>query len=199
MIRSRLGDFDGPLPRRIVLTGAPCAGKSSVIRMLQETRSDIQVLPELASLLIKDCGFMPQRSDCEGLFERTVYLWQVAAEEAATITAMCSHKTTVVFDRGRLDPAAFMVDKIDGFLSIVPANFDEEMAQYDKVIQLGLAPEHVFQAMRTNNPARVHDYQESFRYDVALRSVWRHHPNYVYINDRPTWVEKLAAVMKEIG
>lgn len=199
MIRARLSDFEGPLPRRIVLTGAPCAGKSSVIRTLQDTRSDIQVLPELASFLIKDCGFMPQRSDCEGLFERTVYLWQVAAEEAATVTAMCQNKTTVVFDRGRLDPAAFMVDKIDGFLSIVPANFDEELAQYNKVIQLGLAPEQVFQAMRTNNPARVHDYQDSLRYDAALRDVWRHHPNYVYINDRPTWAEKLEAVMREIG
>lgn len=180
---------------KIVLTGAPCAGKSSVIRVLQETRADVQVVPEIASLLIKDCGFLPQLPGCETLFSLTAYRWQVAAEEAAIVTAQHKGKTKVVFDRGRLDPTAF----IDNGLQALALDLDYELAQYDKVIQLGLAPEHVFQAMKTNNPARVHDFNQSVYYDGKLRDVWRHHPNFVYINDRPSWAEKLEAVMREIG
>ena len=178
-------------PRRVVLTGAPCSGKSTAL----ESFRDIAIVgPEVASIIIRTCKFMPTY---DGPFERLIYRWQVALEDYVISEAIDQQVPLVVFDRGRLDPAGFIFDGLQGFQEACDIDLETEYAAYDKVIQLAVPTEEVYAQCRANNPARIHDYAESCKYDESLRKAWEGHPNFVYVDNGGSWDDKLSRVIRE--
>lgn len=184
--------------RVVVLTGAPCSGKSTTIEHLKHARPNIQTQPELASLLIHSCGFTPKREDCVGLFEKTLYSWQIATEDFSKTIARLDRRDALIFDRGCLDPAAFLPGGADQFFRLVRTNESRVYNRYDRVIQLAPVSEALYADKCRNNPARVHSFEEALESDQKLTAVWSNHPGYVYVPDALTWDEKLALIMAEI-
>lgn len=86
------------LPPWFVITGAPCAGKTSTIDLLASTKPDWQIVPEAAQILIE----RGERGDCESEFSKKVLELKLRYENAL------DKQMVVVFDRGIPDTLAYL-------------------------------------------------------------------------------------------
>jgi len=94
--------------RKLVLTGGPCSGKSSILQSLaQDERLSqvIEVVPEVATLLLEGGWPVPGRdvtwTPCWQVnFQRAIVAVQPALEEVVALKAQTNHKQFLVCDRG---------------------------------------------------------------------------------------------------
>lgn len=96
---------------KIVLTGGPCSGKSTLMREI-ETKYGycVHCVPEVATILISQVGIHPDANDEKhnARFQKILYRVQRSFEEAAELQALKDGKKVIVVDRGTLDVVAFM-------------------------------------------------------------------------------------------
>jgi predicted ATPase len=98
--------------KKIVLTGGPCAGKTTVVEALRkEFAAQILVVPEVATMLLSS-GFPVPGKDLQWslewqvAFESAVLPIQIQLERAYELKAAENGTPVLVCDRGRLDVAA---------------------------------------------------------------------------------------------
>src|SRR5579862_2997894 len=99
--------------RKIVLTGGPCAGKTTLTQVISRVfHQDIVVVPEAASLLFT--GGFPRWAEPEArrATQRTIYHVQSGLEAAY---ASKYPDKILVLDRGTIDGAAYWTDGTDDF------------------------------------------------------------------------------------
>lgn len=183
-----------PLPR-IVLTGGPCSGKSSIIELLRAIRGDVlHCVPEVASIVIAQVGVTPPL-DHRGnrLFNRTVCQVQKGFELVAELEARRTGKLATVLDRGLVDNAVYIHDGVAGLENILRTHRGYEYADYDAVICLAVPPREIFEEKKRNNPARKETYEEALALGAKIEEVWREHPHFHLIN-ADSWDEKVALV-----
>lgn len=181
----------------VVLTGGPCAGKSSIIRMLQDDRR-VHCVPEVASIIMGQVGVTPDVIE-EGLFQRTMYRVQRAFEVAANRQAKKLGRSIVVLDRGTLDSAAFMSTGLSGFERACGTTRDAENSAYDAIVLLGVLGEDDYGVHRTSNPVRRETWEQSVAIQSRLLDIWGTHPNLVIVPSSSTLEQKYEAVRRVIG
>jgi len=107
---------------RIVLTGGPCAGKSSALSHLCKAATaegfDVLTAPETATLFF-NCGWkfpspgLPDFQQQVLEFQKQNLGLQIALERSMTALATSSKRPTiVVFDRGLFDPKAYLTPEL---------------------------------------------------------------------------------------
>jgi CYTH domain-containing protein/predicted ATPase len=181
---------------RIVLTGAPCSGKSSALRRLKAEDPTLHCVPETATIVLGQIEITPAIGT--KIFQHTIRRVQVSFEDAAVQQAIKNGKRAVILDRGTLDSAAFM-GGLGEYERQLRTLRDLEFQRYDAVIALQLPAREVFEAERANNPVRQESYDDAVRAEKALNDVWDEHAGFIYIADRPTWEAKYEAVKDAIG
>jgi predicted ATPase len=103
---------------RIVLTGGPCAGKSSSLARLMEAAKregfDVYCAPEAATMMF-NCGFSfpspddPRAEEKVLAFQKALFKLQLQLERSMTLMAASTGRPSIlVFDRGLLDGKAYM-------------------------------------------------------------------------------------------
>src|SRR5437879_4150288 len=99
--------------KKIVLTGGPCSGKSTVHRALREQfPAQVVLVPEAATLLLGG-GFpvpgqhLPWSPEWQAVFQAAVLPLQHHLEDAYLLVAGSRGSKLVVCDRGVLDGAAY--------------------------------------------------------------------------------------------
>lgn len=105
---------------RIVLTGGPCAGKSSALEHLTREATaagyDVYAAPEIATLLLNSgCHFAesadPRRQQRLKVFQQGIMAMQLQMERSMTdIASSTGRPSIIVFDRGLLDGKAYVGD-----------------------------------------------------------------------------------------
>ncbi len=191
---------------KIVITGGPCAGKSTAMSRIQEefTQMGYTVLfvPETATELITGgvapwtCGTNAQYQECQ--LKLQIEKEKIFEQAARTMPA---DKVLIVCDRGTLDNKAYM-DNLEfaGALKSVDSNEVELRDNYDAVFHLVTAAKGAVEFYTTdNNPARKETPEEAAEIDDKLIAAWTGHPHLRVIDNASSFDEKIKKLIAEIA
>lgn len=185
---------------RIVLTGGPCSGKSTIIDIIKREWPDIHCVPEMATIVIGQFGITPSKDAVRNRhFQRAIYRAQRIFEATSTQFAMSDSKKAVLFDRGALDGAAYMPGGIKEFKKFFNTSLEAEYSQYDAVICFDVPPSDVYEANRRNNPARLESYSQACELGEKIVKAWVGHPNFSMIPNGTDWKDKERRARKAIN
>jgi thymidylate kinase len=199
------------LRAEIVLTGGPCAGKTTALDFIRQefTTQGYRVLtaPEVATMYIlggfPDINVLSQNDRPTYLaLERAMLLTQRTLKGVMTYLAdELDEDVLVVYDRAELDLLAYIKPK-EFFELIDEIRLDEEdlLEQYDLVIHLVTAADGAEEAYTLENnlarrEAKIEDAREV---DRKTMEAWIGHPNLVVISNEGDFAYKMSRVISEI-
>lgn len=191
---------------KIVITGGPCAGKSTAMSWVQNTFTQmgytVLFVSETATELITGgvapwtCGTNADYQKCQ--MKLQIEKEKVFCEAAATMPA---NKILIVCDRGTPDNKAYM-DELE-FYSVLKAigiNEVELRDNYDAVFHLVTAAKGAVEFYTTaNNSARTETVEEAAEMDDKLISAWTGHPHFRVIDNSTNFEDKMHRLVAEIS
>jgi hypothetical protein len=181
---------------RIVLTGGPGGGKTTLIQELAEDpawRGRFLALPE-AIHVAGQVGISPRQR----LFQRLMVETQRALEDAVARTLDADDRRVLLCHRGTLDPLAYWLDRgwpEDEFYAYTGTTRRWHYDRYHAILHLVTAadgaPAHYRRWPEAHRPEPVAD---AVRLDRLLHQAWRGHPRYYRIdNEERDWAAKAQA------
>ena len=191
--------------RKIVITGGPCAGKTTALSWIQNafTKRGYTVLfvSETATELISGgvapwtCGTNLDYQICQvGLqMEKEAVFLQAAR-------TMKAEKILIVCDRGALDNRAYMSEREwEKVLETLGYDETELRDSYDAVFHLVTAAKGAEEAYTlANNTARYETPEQAAAMDDALLAAWTGHPHLCIIDNRSDFRSKLEYLISRI-
>ena len=189
---------------KIVLTGGPCAGKTTALSWINNYFTKIGYIvltvPETATELISN-GVAPWT--CETNYDYQLlqiklqkYKEKIFEDGAKTMNG----KVLIVCDRGILDNKAYMKEaEFKRILKELDTNEIKERDSYDAVFHLVSAAKgkEDFYTL-SNNKARKETVEEAKRLDDKIISSWTGQPHFRIIDNSTDFEEKLERLIKEI-
>lgn len=191
---------------KIVITGGPCAGKSTAMSWIQNafTQKGYAVLfvPETATELING-GVAPWTCGTNGDYQKCQMKLQIEKERVFELAAksMQDKKVLIVCDRGALDNKAYMDDaEFNEVLTFMETNEVELRDGYDAVFHLVTAAKGAEEFYTTaNNTARTETPEEAVALDERIISAWTGHPHFRVIDNTTDFNEKMKRLIEEIS
>lgn len=191
---------------KIVLTGGPCAGKTTALTWINNYFRDrgyiVLFVPETATELIPN-GIAPWTCKDNYDFQYAVFKLQKTKEALFEQMAkgMNAEKILIVCDRGILDNKAYM--KNSEFKRILKEFNTTEVVErdsYDAVFHLVTAAKgkEKFYTLDNNN-ARTETIEEARNLDDKIISSWTGHPHLRIIDNSTDFEQKLEKLLKEIA
>ena len=191
---------------KIVLTGGPCAGKSTAMSWIQnEFRQKgytVLFVPETATELILG-GITPWGCATVEDFQASIMKLQIEKEKIYEEAAqrMNAEKILIVCDRGLLDSKAYMEkESFFGVVKGIGSNIVDFRDNYDAVFHLVTAAKGAkdFYTLE-NNGARTETPEEAAAIDDRIISAWTGHPHLRVIDNTTSFQEKMKRLIKEIA
>ena len=191
---------------KIVITGGPCAGKSTALSRIQEEFTElgytVLFISETATELING-GVAPWTCKTSDDFQKFLIKLQIEKEKIFELSArsMPSEKVLIVCDRGMLDNKAYMTpDAFSNTLYELKLNEVEIRDNYDAVFHLITAADGAEEFYTTaNNTARTETPQQAIELDRKLLSAWTGHPHLRVIDNSTTFENKIKKLITEIS
>ena len=191
---------------KIVITGGPCAGKSTAMSWVQNafTQMGYTVLfvPETATELITG-GVAPWTCESNVEYQKCQMKLQIEKEKIFEQAAhtMLNDKVLIVCDRGMLDNKAYMNDlEFSEAVRFIQSNEVELRDSYDAVFHLVTAAKGAEEFYTTaNNSARTETVEEAAALDDKLISAWTGHPHFRVIDNTMTFEDKMKKLVAEIA
>ena len=191
---------------KIVLTGGPCAGKTTALNWINNYFSQrgytVLTVPETATELISN-GVSPWT--CSSSFDFQMFLLKLQKTkekvfEDAALT-MDKEKILIVCDRGVLDAKAYIKElEFKKMLKEFKTNETKERDSYDAVFHLVTAAKGKEEYYTTeNNKARTEGLDEAVKADDKVISAWTGHPHFRVIDNSTEFDKKLERLIKEIA
>lgn len=192
--------------RKIVVTGGPCAGKSTAMKWIQNafTRQGYTVLfvPETATELISG-GVAPWTCGTNLEYQRCQVQLQLEKERVFLQAAatMPGDKILIVCDRGIMDNLAYMSH--EEFLLIL-----DELGLREQALMLGYdAIFHLVSSAKgltefytlDNNSARTETAEQAAELDDKVLTAWHDHPHLHIIENCPGFDHKMEHLVREIA
>ena len=191
---------------KIVLTGGPCAGKTTALTWINNYFSQrgysVIFVPETATELISNgvapwtCGTNYDYQKCQMQLQKVK---EQLIEEASK--TMKNDRVLIVCDRGALDNKAYMTNvEFKRLLSELGTNETKERDSYDAVFHLVTAAkgkEEVYTL--ANNTARTENPEQARALDDKVIAAWTGHPHFRIIDNSTEFEEKLERLLKEIA
>lgn len=197
---------------RIVLTGGPAAGKTTLIsRILKEFQQNdgwkVITIPETATELISGFGIRPFGGCVSMLeFQYFVVADQLHKEKLALKAAemVPEPNVLVVYDRALFDDKAYITDEeFDAVLSSFGTTPEQAMAGYDAVLHLVSCAKGAEFAYNFGNEARYEPIEVAREKDDNILRAWQPHPNLHVIDNSADFEDKInrgiRAVYEIIG
>ena len=191
---------------KIVITGGPCAGKTTAMSWVQNafTQMGYTVLfvPETATELITG-GVAPWTCGTNGEYQKCQLQLQLDKEKVFEQAAktMDAAKVLIVCDRGALDNKAYM-DTLEfaQALEYLGTNEIDLRDNYDAVFHLVTAAKGAEEYYTTaNNSARTETIEEAAILDDKLISAWTGHPHFRVIDNSTNFEDKMKRLIAEIS
>lgn len=199
------GNKKKPNITKIVITGGPCAGKSTALSWIQKEFSKrgyyVVFIVESATEIINS-GLNPQNCSSTIEFQRNIMRLQLEKEkiyyEAAS--KLDKDKVLLICDRGTLDTKAYMSDlDFQNLLRICNTNEVELRDNYDAVFHLVSAAKGASEYYTlANNPARRENVEEAIIADDKILQAWMGHPHLRVIDNSTDFEGKLQRLMLEM-
>lgn len=177
--------------KKIVLTGGPCSGKTTVLRALKEEFGDkIVLVPEVATILLEGGFPLPGKhlewsEDWQAAFQAAILPLQKSFEDACVLMAEGNGGKLLVCDRGVLDGAAYTPGGVPEFCKRYGVDHDESTARYRAVIHLeSLAIADPDKYGKTGNDQRFEPIERAQELENATKAAWDSHDHRVVVDGR---------------
>lgn len=191
---------------KIVITGGPCAGKTTAMSRVQDAFSKmgytVLFVPETATELITG-GVAPWTCKSNAAYQECQMRLQAAKEQIFEQAAryMENDKILIVCDRGMLDNKAYM-EEAEFSAMLMKLGSDEVTLrdQYDAVFHLVTAAkgaEHFYTT--ANNQARTETPEQAAELDDRLIAAWTGHPHLRVIDNTSGFEKKMCRLISEIS
>lgn len=179
------------MPRRIVLTGGPGAGKTAALELIRRSLCPhVAFLPEAAGILFG--GGFPRgpRVELRRAAQRSIFHVQCELEDA---TARMENPAIVLCDRGTVDGEAYWPGP-DDFWQGLGTTRMEQLGRYQAVIHMR-TPD-VENGYDHANPLRHESVVQAREIDERIARVWADHPHRIEVPASPRFLDKASSVLE---
>jgi predicted ATPase len=177
------------VPRRVVLTGGPGAGKTAVLELIRFFFCDhVTRLPEAAGIVFAGRFPRSERPPLRQAAQRAIYHVQRELEAVADT----ENAAVVLCDRGTVDCAAYWTGDGDLF-SAVGTTRAIELARYDAVIHLRTPTSP--HAYNRENPLRIESMEEAAAIDARIALEWSAHSRVLVVDPTEDFLHKAARAL----
>lgn len=180
--------------KRIVFTGGPSAGKTSIIEIIQRKYPTLFIsVPEAASVLYSG-GFPRIKGDKAMIhIQRAIYF---TIKELEDMYQDLYPDKIQLCDRGTLDGIAYWPKNTQkNFIESVNTTIDDEFKRYDILIHLKSPRSKEFYKL---SPTRNEDHKLAIELDEKTLKAWKNHPKKYVIDDENDFLIKVENVIKII-
>jgi CYTH domain-containing protein/predicted ATPase len=198
--------------KRIVLTGGPCAGKTTALVRIIEHFSNLGfkvfTVPEVPTMYSQGgWSYLTPNHDLYYEGELAILRTQLALENSfMRLAETCTKPTFVVCDRGTMDISAY-IDKSmwEDLCQKCGTDSNELRQRYDAVLHLVSAADGAEQyyTTATNSTRYEQANEEGLRIardlDKKVNKAWTGHPHLRVINNHDNFDTKINRVLKEIS
>ena len=198
--------------KRIVLTGGPCAGKTTALVRVIEQFSNLGykvfTIPEVPTMFTQaGMNYLTTNKDFFFEGEKATLEIQLALEDKfQRMAEACTEPCVIICDRGTLDISAYMTPEMwDTITASVGVDTASLPSRYDAVLHLVSAADGAEQFYTTsNNAQRLEKADEAGlkiarELDKKVIKAWSGHPHLRVINNNEDFDRKLNRVLKEIS
>ncbi len=198
--------------KRIVLTGGPCAGKTTALVRIIEHFSNLGykvfTIPEVPTMFTQaGMDYLTQNHDFFYEGEKATLEVQMALEDHFMRMAQtCTEPCVIVCDRGTMDISAYMQPEMwTDITQRLGTSTQELLTRYDAVLHLVSAADGAEQFYTTSNNAQRLEQADEAGLRVArmldkkVVKAWTGHPHLRVINNTVDFDRKLNRVLKEIS
>ena len=198
--------------KKIVLTGGPCAGKTTALVKIIDYFSGygykVFTIPEVPTLYSTGgWNYLTPNRDLYFEGERAILTTQLALEDQfQKLAEVCTKPVLIVCDRGTMDISAYMKpEEWETITSMAGTNTNELRERYDAVLHLVSAADGAEQYYTTATNATRYEQanEEGLRIarelDKKVIKAWTGHSHLRVINNHDDFEAKLKRVLKEIS
>ncbi|MBR7014287.1 MAG: AAA family ATPase [Prevotella sp.] len=199
--------------KRIVLTGGPCAGKTSaLVRVIEHFSSlgyKVFTIPEVPTMFTQaGMDYLTQNKDFFYEGEKATLEIQMAIEDKfLKMAKACTEPAVIICDRGTMDISAYMKPEMWEEITRAAGTSTHELrdTRYDAILHLVSAADGAEQYYTINNnasrnePADEQGLQIARMLDKKVIEAWAGHPHHRVINNQEDFDRKLNRVIKEIA
>lgn len=193
---------------KIVITGGPCAGKTTALQKIKEYFESrgigVMFVSETATELIMN-GVAPWSLGSQLEMQKAVLPIQIAKEDAifeAAKSLVNYDVVLVICDRGLMDGKAYLDNELlfDEVLRENNLTEDEILKRYDAVYHLVTAANGAIQGYTlSNNDARSESLEDALSLDKKTQYVWKNHKNFEVIDNSTNFNEKIMRLIEDIS
>ena len=192
--------------KKIVLTGGPCAGKTTGLSWIRNAFSQrgwtVLIVPETATELISG-GVAPWTCGTNLDYQLGQVRLQLTKEDIFLTAArtMPVEKILIVCDRGVMDNRAYMNEEEFAVVADrLGLSVGAVLESYDAVLHLQTAAKGAEEAYSlANNQARYETAEEARALDDRIIAAWTGHPHMRVIGNETDFDTKMRRLISEIG
>ena len=201
-----------PEIKKIVLTGGPCAGKTTALVKITEYFSGFGYkvfnVPEVPTIYsTAGWNYLTPNRDLYYQGERAILETQLALEDQfMRLAEVCTKPVLIVCDRGTMDISAYIKPEEWGEITAMAGTSSNElMERYHAVLHLVSAADGAEQYYTTATNATRYEQanEEGLRIarelDKKVIKAWTGHPHLRVINNHDDFETKLNRVLEEIS
>ena len=200
--------------KRIVLTGGPCAGKTTaLVRVIEHFSSrgyKVFTIPEVPTMFTQSgMDYLTKNSDFFYEGEKATLEVQLALEDKfMRMAETCTEPCVIVCDRGAMDISAYMTPEMWEKITKDVGTSTQELRdgnRYDAVLHLVSAADGAEQYYTTSNNASRNEKADEQGLQIArmldkrVIEAWTGHSHLRVINNNDDFNAKLNRVLKEIS
>ena len=198
--------------RKIVLTGGPCAGKTTaLVRVIEHFNSrgfKVFCVPEVPTIYsLAGWNYLTHNRQLYFEGERAILETQLALEDHfMRLASVCAKPVLIVCDRGAMDISAYIApEEWDSICGEAGTNSNVLRERYDAVLHLVSAADGAEQyyTTATNSTRYEKADEEGLRMarelDKKVIKAWTGHPHLRVINNHDDFERKMQRVLREIS
>ena len=198
--------------KKIVLTGGPCAGKTTaLVKVIEHFTSlgyKVFTIPEVPTMFTQSgMNYLTKHEKFFFEGEKATFLTQIGLEDSfSRMAETLDQPVIIVCDRGTMDISTYLsADFWNRIISEQGYSNTQLRERYDAVLHLVSAADGAEQYYTTaNNAQRLEKADEAGlqiarELDKKIVSAWKGHPHLRVINNHEDFENKLNRVLKEIS
>ena len=192
--------------KRIVLTGGPCAGKTSAIKLIKdyfEKENIIVLFIDECDTKIINNGITPYGENKIDMYDFQKHVFKMQLEEEEKIENYIKENKDkdiiVLYDRCLIDNRSYVSEKqYNKLLKEFNIDIKEYINKFDLFIHLVTAAVDTEYYTLENNNARVESKEDAILLDEKIMKCYKNIPNHKIADNRSNFDDKIKYIIKLI-